>query len=153
MNTNIWGPSAWRLIHSMAFTYPREPNLIDKQRYKSLFESLSYTLPCVNCQYNYQKELLHFDLDIALRSREHLSRWAFNLHNSVNKRLNKKEMSYEEVRELYTDLINSIDKEKNKEKIKKNIIPKIPKISIIHKKILGIIGLISFGIILYKHRK
>ena len=147
MNTNIWGPSSWRLIHSVAFTYPKRPSLIDKQRYKNFFESLAFTLPCVVCQFHYQKELLQFDLDRGLRSREHLSRWAFNLHNSVNKRLGKKVMTYEEVRKLYSDLIKSVDLERkqNKEKQVKNLITK--------NKVLFGFGLFGVGCLLYRYRK
>jgi hypothetical protein len=152
MNTNIWGPSAWRLIHSVSFTYPKNPTLIDKQRYKSFFESLAFTLPCVVCQFHYKKELLQFDLDRALRSREHLSRWAVDLHNSVNKRLaaegdkRKKVMSYEEVRKIYVDLIKSVDKEKreNKEKLNKPITKN---------KLLCLVGLFGLGCLFYRYRK
>jgi len=105
MNPNIWGSSTWRFLHTTTFTYPNDPTIIDKQRYKTLFESLAYTLPCTICQANYQKELLHFDLDKALESREKLSYWAFDLHNSINKRLGKKILSYQEVSVLYSDLI------------------------------------------------
>ena len=42
MYTSVWGPSTWRLIHSVAFTYPKHPTFIERQRYKMFFESLAY---------------------------------------------------------------------------------------------------------------
>lgn len=147
MNTSIWGPSGWRLIHSTAFTYPRNPTFVDKQRYKMFFESLAYTLPCVNCQHNFQKELLQFDLDRALRSREDLARWSIDLHNSVNKRLGKKIMSYKEVQLIYKDLIDSVDKERKENKNKED------KELTSNKKLLCVVGLFGLGCLIYRYRK
>jgi len=156
MYTNIWGPSAWRLIHSIAFTYPIDPTFIDKQRYKIFFESLAYTLPCKDCQYNYQKELLNFDLDEALNSREGLSRWAFNLHNSVNKRLNKKIMTYEEVKTLYDELIKNVDREKkeiNQSENHKNhkIYDTFKHTLNNNKELFCMMGFLGIGYLYYKH--
>ena len=105
MNPSIWGPSAWRFLHSVAFTYPPQPTRTDRQRYKQFFESLCYVLPCPTCCFNFQKELTVFDLDSALESRESLSRWVFDLHSSVNERTGKKIMTYEEVERMYNKLI------------------------------------------------
>lgn len=105
MNTSVWGSSAWRLMHSVTFTYPKNPSVVDKQHYKQFFESLCYVLPCQNCCFNFQKELNTFDLDSALQSRETLSRWLFDLHNSVNERLGKKQLTYDEVEIIYNNLV------------------------------------------------
>lgn len=147
MYTSVWGPSAWRLIHSVAFTYPKRPNFVERQRYKMFFESLAYTLPCLECQKNYQKELLYFDLDQALNSRYELSQWAFKLHNSVNKRLGKKIMTYDEVKRLYEELINSVDKEKASHK-KQNEYDIFE-----DKKAMIAFGLLGIGFIYYCNRK
>lgn len=110
MNTNVWGSSAWRFIHSVTLAYPEEPTREDRQKYKEFFESLCYVLPCEKCCFNYRKELQEFNLDKALESRESLSKWGVDLHNSVNRRLHKPEMSHEEVAEMYKDLVNNAGK-------------------------------------------
>jgi hypothetical protein len=49
-----------------------------------------------------------------LKSKENLSNWLMNYHNKINKRLNKKEYSYEEVKEYYENIIRNSDMLKDK---------------------------------------
>lgn len=151
MNPDIWGKHAWRFLHCISFTYPNEPTLIDKQRYKVFFDSLGYVLPCNKCKFNYRNELLNTDLDDALESREKLSLFVFNLHNSVNKRLGKRIMSYNEVRDMYDDIIknNKINKVITNPKTENIYETYIEK----NKMIIGGLGLSLFIYMLYKIKK
>jgi uncharacterized protein YbaR (Trm112 family) len=105
MDQAIWGPSAWKFIHSVALNYPLEPTIIDKQHYRLFFEYLMHVLPCPKCKHNYEKEFNLLPIDSALENREALVYWTIDIHNSVNKRLGKREYTYEEVYEIYRKLI------------------------------------------------
>jgi hypothetical protein len=97
MDTTVWGPSAWLLIHSIAVAYPMEdvPSNI-KDNTRNFFLSLENTLPCVYCQENYSNHLDRQALEEALESRAALFKWTVDLHNTVNRSLNKKELTYDE---------------------------------------------------------
>jgi len=105
MDPDIWGPSAWKFLHSVSFTYPLQPSNQDKEHYKQFFEQLCYVLPCIDCCFNYQKEIETYDIDEALTSRVKLTRWVVDIHNSVNRRLGKREMKYSVVKKTYDDYL------------------------------------------------
>lgn len=100
MEPKIWGPPAWKFLHSITFQYPENPSDIDKQRYYTFFNSLKYVLPCPNCQEHYSK---NFDsIPIKLEKKEELIEWLIDIHNEVNKLTGKKVYPYEKVYQEYS---------------------------------------------------
>ena len=103
MLTSVWGPSLWHTLHVMSFNYPVKPTNKNKSDYKRFINCLRCTLPCGKCRKNLKKNLKDLPLrDKDLKNRESFSRWVYNLHELVNKMLNKKSgLTYEQVRERY----------------------------------------------------
>ena len=116
MITYVWGPLLWHFLHIISFNYPVNPteynkknNLIDNQIENSYYYFiflLQFILPCKSCRDNLKKNLegLNFFKNKAriMKNRDSFSRFIYNLHESVNKMLNKKSnLSYEEVRDFY----------------------------------------------------
>lgn len=99
MNPNpaVFGPHFWFTLHSVSFFYPENPTDTDMKIHKDFFESFVHVLPCDECKKHYRVLLTRYPIDGYLESREQLSRWVVYIHNHVNKRLGKKEMSYDEV--------------------------------------------------------
>ena len=134
MEPNIWGPSAWRFLHTVTFLYPENPTVADKQNYFIFFKSLKKVLPCPNCQEHYSINFEKFP--IRLEKRDDLIEWLIDIHNEVNKMNQKREYSYEEVYDIYNKMY-----EDGKEKGGNNMN---------YISILAIISLIA--IILYYHK-
>lgn len=89
--TKIWGPSMWVALHSIAFGYPIQPSDEKKAKYKLIFENLGYVLPCRYCCESYGEFIKTGDTllnDSVFETRDTLTRWIYNLHNRVNKKLN-----------------------------------------------------------------
>ena len=107
MNPKIWGPAGWKFLHSITLHYPENPSLQDKQNYKKFFESLQFTIPCEKCKNHYQESLQKYSLDNALNNKEALFNWLVDIHNEVNKKNNKKVLSYEEVKNIYEKLYSN----------------------------------------------
>jgi len=103
MVTTIWGPGMWHFLHTMSFNYPINPTDEDKIHYKSFIENLQYILPCKYCRQNLKRNLKMMPLTSkVMASRDSFSRYIYNLHETVNKLLNKKSgLSYCDVRERY----------------------------------------------------
>jgi len=103
MLTTIWGPSLWHTLHVISFNYPINPTKDDKKSYKQYIYLLKKTLPCGICRKNLIKNLKDLPLKGKdLKNRESFSRWVFNLHELVNKMLNKQSgLTYNDVRERY----------------------------------------------------
>ena len=99
----LWGPGAWKFIHYIALAYPENPSTKEKENYKNFFMNLQNVLPCQNCSEHYGKNLQKYSLDQALNNSQSLFRWTVDIHNEVNKDLNKKIYSYEEAFKLYNE--------------------------------------------------
>jgi hypothetical protein len=92
-----WGPSAWRFLHYITFSYPDKPSNIDKKNMKTFFLSLQHILPCEKCRFNFSKHISVFPLnETVLNSRFNLINWLINVHNEVNKINGKKIISYDQ---------------------------------------------------------
>ena len=91
MLTSVWGPSMWHYLHTMSFNYPVEPTKENKHYYKEFVKNLQYTLPCKYCRINLKNNFkAHPIKDCHMKNRESFSRYVYELHELVNKMLNKK---------------------------------------------------------------
>jgi hypothetical protein len=103
INPEEWGPSFWKTSHYVTFAYPENPTDEDKINVKKYFEILQYILPCENCREHYKKNLKNYPLtDNILSSKHNLISWLVDLHNEVNRRSHKKEMTLHEVKKIYS---------------------------------------------------
>jgi Erv1 / Alr family len=101
--TTIWGPTQWHMLHTISFNYPVNPTSEQKQQYRNYVLSLQNVLPCGACRKNLTNNLKKLPLTMKhMKSRDTFSRYIYNLHETVNKMLNKKSnLSYCDVRERY----------------------------------------------------
>jgi hypothetical protein len=103
MLTAIWGPGVWHFLHTMSFNYPVHPTNKDKIKYRNFILSLKDVLPCGKCRDNLKKNFLKLPLQMKdMKTRHTFSLYVYNLHETINKMLNKNSgLSFEEVRERY----------------------------------------------------
>jgi hypothetical protein len=83
MDTRFWGPSGWRLLHLITFTYEPE----QRTEVGRLFELLPYVLPCKFCRRSLVEYMEEDPLEPALASRKTLTQWLYRIHNKVNAKL------------------------------------------------------------------
>lgn len=121
MLTTVWGPPMWHYLHTMSFNYPIKPSKDDKKHYKSFIENLQFTLPCKYCRQNLQQNLKILPITReVLKNREMFSKYIYDLHNLINKMLNKNIfISYEEVRDRYENFRSRCSKDEIKKKLYK----------------------------------
>jgi hypothetical protein len=117
MLTSIWGPPMWHSLHALSFNYPVKPTKEDKVNYYNYFQSLQFVLPCKYCRDNLKDNYKKLKLNKSVfKSRDSLSKFVYNLHEMVNKRLGKKsDLTYNEVRDRYENFrARCIDKKSSK---------------------------------------
>ena len=87
----------------MSFNYPVEPTEEDKKHYRDFMLNLQYVLPCKYCRMNLTNNYKTKPLDMChMKNRDTFSRYIYELHENVNKMLNKKSnLTYCDVRERY----------------------------------------------------
>lgn len=107
-----FGPPAWTFLHMLSFSYPDIININNPKDLKlknDTFYFLVYfglMLPCDICRDHYKEHLLNTDVYNQLNSKSEFIQWVYNLHDRVNKTLNKTSPSIEEVYLKYNDLIS-----------------------------------------------
>ena len=116
MLTSVWGPSMWHYLHTMSFNYPVQPTKENKHYYKEFVKNLQYTLPCKYCRINLKNNFkVHPIKECHMKNREAFSRYIYDLHELVNKMLNKKSgLKYCDVRERYEHFRARCSSEKGK---------------------------------------
>ena len=101
MDSSIWGPHAWFFLHSISFNYPETPTDTDKRNMLAFAINIGELLPCEYCKMHYQQYFTSNPIQKNLSSRTALINWFIDLHNSVNRRLKKPEMSFDQVVSFY----------------------------------------------------
>lgn len=88
MDPSKWGPVTWRVLHGLVEKYVPALHM----SYNGLFYSLAATLPCRKCRNNYVLKLLQrpFPCD---RSKVVIRNWLIDVHNAVNRDLDKPVLS------------------------------------------------------------
>lgn len=76
-------------IHIVALGYSEQPTYAEKRAAKEFYEGLQFLLPCSICREHYREHITAQPVSPFLDNRKSLFTWTVNLHNTVNKKLNK----------------------------------------------------------------
>lgn len=106
MDTRYWGPSGWKLLHSITFSYEEKI----KKQYTEFFNVIAFILPCKFCRKSYSEYLLNDPVDAS--SKDALTKWLWRIHNRVNDKLRNQGLCstdnppFSKVRKLYEEKLN-----------------------------------------------
>jgi hypothetical protein len=111
ISPKIWGSYFWKTFHLSTFGYPKEPNDLDKETYKTFYITFMKILPCDGCSIKSQKiinekSIINDELINGLESRDALIKWGYNFHKMVNDSLGVKSPELEEFIKDITLLIS-----------------------------------------------
>ena len=107
MEPTEWGRSAWKFLHACSFAYPENPTRKERESARVVFEHLGDILPCPICRGHYKENLAQNPPRVA--SKDDLSHWLVELHNSVNRSRRQKEVDFNTVRRHYEDNSHELD--------------------------------------------
>ena len=97
---NHWGNHFWGLIHTITII-DFESNEMYNNNIKNILMNLQNVFPCHSCKYLYTEYLKQLD-NMDMSKSMVLFYWSVDLHNTVNKKLNKEEWTYEKALEKWT---------------------------------------------------
>lgn len=150
MDSRVWGPHFWFVLHLVSFNYTDNPSTPDKENYKRFYESIGDILPCPNCRKHYKNYLSQFPIGIHLDTRMDLIKWVIQVHNFVNQSIGKPIYTVQQVLDTYANLdpvspfikinINAIQRKKIRKQYGRILV------------YISIFTLISIALIYY-HRK
>lgn len=96
MSPAVWGPIFWTTMHIVSLGYSTNPTTKEQEGAVQFYESLQEVIPCPICRSHYKEFLTNMPVREAVKNRTTLIQWVFNIHNEVNKKLNKPELSFED---------------------------------------------------------
>ncbi len=96
MSPDVWGPIFWQTMHIVSLGYSPEPSKRQQEDAIQFYRSLQSMIPCSICRAHYAEFLQEIPVEQAVGSRDDLITWVFQLHNKVNARLGKRQITFEE---------------------------------------------------------
>lgn len=109
MDTKFWGPSGWRLLHTLTFTYTP----VKRAAMRDFLETLPFILPCKFCRHSLAE---YYCVDFPdLTNATTLSRWLWRIHNKVNAKLRSQgqtlppDPTYAAVKRMYEESLPNGD--------------------------------------------
>jgi hypothetical protein len=104
-NPSTFGPGIWYCIHTNAKDAKTESA---KQKFKDFIENTIISLPCATCIQHATEYYQSHPLNDVWNLKENgqdigMFRWAWQFHNTVNQRLKKPTVSWENAKMLYSD--------------------------------------------------
>lgn len=98
---NVFGPPFWFVLHNAAVMYPVTPTNYVKNGMIQLLANLPLIVPCIYCREHFYSFITEANLNAAVASKESLFSFFVSIHNYVNRRYGKNEISLDEAKELY----------------------------------------------------
>jgi hypothetical protein len=96
LDPKIWGRHYWFFIHTVAMTYPIRPNAITKKKYYEFIQNLPLFIPVENMSGEFSKLIDKYPVTPYLDNRESLIRWTHFIHNKINQKLERPQISLNE---------------------------------------------------------
>ena len=123
LDPKVWGPHYWFFLHTLAMTYQHHPNSVTKKKYYEFIQNLPLFLPVEEISGEFSKLIDKYPITPYLDNRDSFVRWMYFIHNKINEKLEKPQISLNEFFINYYDKYKSQD-EKTEQyyKIKEKII-------------------------------
>lgn len=100
-NPEVWGPHYWFVLFTIALGYPHSPNNITKKKYYNFIRDFNLFIPDIEIGISFDELITSYPVTPYLDSRNSFIRWVNFIHNQVNKRLNKEQLSLKDALHNY----------------------------------------------------
>ncbi len=103
---NVWGPSQWLTLHTMALTYPESPTAERQQQMRDYLNGMAANLPCPGCSAHCTQYFTQHPPKVG--SAQELSEYLIDFHNEVNTRLGKQVYTYKEANQALLEKVLNV---------------------------------------------
>ena len=93
LDPKIWGPHYWFFLHTIAMSYPIHPNAVTKKKYYDFVQNIPLFIPVESMSGEFSKLLDQYPVQPYLDNKESFIRWMWFIHNKINKKLEKPQIS------------------------------------------------------------
>ena len=102
--SQVWGPHYWYFLHTSFFQYPDKPTIVIKKIYYDMIVHFGTFIPDEKMTTYYNELLNKYPVTPYLDNKKSLVKWGWFIHNKVNAKLKKPQISIDE---FYTQYYNS----------------------------------------------
>jgi len=122
LDPTVWGPHFWFVLHTMALTYPRNPNEVVKKKYYDFLYNLPLFLPVSDIGNNFSALLDKYPVTPYLDSQPSFVKWMHFIHNKINLLLLKPEITQEAALVAYYEhykpkAVKTVEERRRREKM------------------------------------
>ena len=96
LDPKVWGPHYWFFLHTLAMTYPHHPNTVTKKKYYEFIQNLPLFLPVEEISSSFSKLIEMYPITPYLDNRDSFVRWMYFIHNKINEKLEKPQITLNE---------------------------------------------------------
>ena len=89
-----WGPHVWYILDLMVVRLDPDDQVLTNHIMMQIV-SLMETIPCDKCRDHYKAYMRNNPIEKSLTNRMELARWLYALKSEINKRENKKNISFQ----------------------------------------------------------
>lgn len=93
LDPKIWGPHYWFFLHTVAITYPHHPNAVTKKKYYEFVQNLPLFIPVEQISKEMEKMIDLYPITPYLDNRDSFVRWMHFIHNKINEKLEKPQIT------------------------------------------------------------
>lgn len=93
LDPKIWGPHYWFFLHTIAMSYPIHPNAVTKKKYYDFVQNIPLFIPVESMAGEFSKLLDQYPVQPYLDNKESFIRWMWFIHNKINIKLEKPQIS------------------------------------------------------------
>jgi len=109
LDPKVWGPHYWFFLHTLAMTYPHHPNSVTKKKYYEFIQNLPLFLPVEEISGEFSKLIDKYPITPYLDNRDSFVRWMHFIHNKINQKLEKPQLSLNDFFVKYYDEYKTYD--------------------------------------------
>jgi hypothetical protein len=109
LDPKVWGPHYWFFLHTLVMTYPHHPNAVTKKKYYEFIQNLPLFLPVEEISGEFSKLIDKYPVTPYLDNRDSFVRWMHFIHNKINEKLEKPQISLNDFFIKYYDEYKSHD--------------------------------------------
>jgi FAD-linked sulfhydryl oxidase len=100
---SVWGPHYWFFLHTVAHSYPDNPNEVTKRKYYDLIQNMPLFIPIAEMGNKFSNMLDKYPVTPYLDNKHSFIRWIHFIHNKFNHLLGKEEYSLQMGLDKYND--------------------------------------------------
>ena len=122
LDSEIWGPPFWFFLHTITICYPEYPNTVIKKKYYDFVQNIPLFIPVERMSSYFTFLLNKYPVAPYLDSRKSFILWMHFIHNKINEKLEKPQISLKDFYKLYYEnykpkIVKNIEYYKIKEKL------------------------------------